>query len=102
MRRTLTLLLTLILVLPAAADEVLVFAAASLTDALQEIAKGYEKTSGDTIVFNFASSSILARQIREDAPADLFISADELKMNELQKRGLIDSKTRSGSKYEAR
>ena len=94
MRRFATLLLILFLTVPLAADEVLVFAAASLTDALREIAGGYEKTSGDTIVFNFASSSVLARQIREDAPADLFISADEVKMNELQKRGLIDPKTR--------
>lgn len=94
MRRTLTLLLILFLTLPLAADEVLVFAAASLTDVLQEIARSYESASGDTIIFNFASSSVLARQIREDAPADLFISADELRMNELQKRGLIDPKTR--------
>jgi molybdate transport system substrate-binding protein len=94
MRRTLILLLVLLVSLPVAAEEVRVFAAASLTDVLKDIAKDYERGSGDRIVFNFGSSSMLARQIQEDAPADLFLSADELKMDALQKRGLIDRKTR--------
>jgi molybdate transport system substrate-binding protein len=71
-----------------------VSAAASLTDALQEIAPVYERQSGDAIVFNFGASSILARQIEEGAPADLFISADELKMDQLQQRGLVVKKSR--------
>jgi molybdate transport system substrate-binding protein len=49
-----------------------VFAAASLTDSLQEIAGAYEKISGDKIVFNFAASGVLARQIEEGAPPTSF------------------------------
>ena len=67
-----------------------VSAAASLTDVLQEIASHYS----DKVVFNFGGSSILARQIQEGAPADVFISADELKMDDLQRRGLIVPKSR--------
>jgi molybdate transport system substrate-binding protein len=76
------------------ADEIEVFAAASLTDALKEIAARYEKTSGDTILFNFAASSTLEIQIKAGAPADLFFSADEAKMDDLSKQGLIDPATR--------
>ena len=57
---------------------VLVFAAASLTDALKEIAASWEIAGGESVVFNFAASSLLARQIREGAPADVFLSADEV------------------------
>jgi molybdate transport system substrate-binding protein len=71
-----------------------VFAAASLSDALKEIAAVYEKHSGDKVVFNFGASSILARQIQEGAPADVFFSADEAKMDGLEKRGLILKETR--------
>jgi molybdate transport system substrate-binding protein len=76
------------------ATEVSVFAAASLTDSLKRIAANYEKISGDTIIFNFGASSTLARQIEEGAPADIFFSADEAKMDGLAKKGLIDSTTR--------
>src|SRR5947209_6251348 len=78
---------------PAPAD-ITVFAAASLTDALQEIAAAYEKATGDKVTFNFAASSALARQIQEGAPADLFFSADEAKMDDLEKRGLLAKGTR--------
>jgi molybdate transport system substrate-binding protein len=77
-----------------ASAEITVFAAASLTDALQAIGSSYEKAAGVSVHFNFAASSVLARQIAEGAPADLFLSADEEKMDRLQARGLIDSKTR--------
>ncbi|HKO59170.1 MAG TPA: molybdate ABC transporter substrate-binding protein [Thermoanaerobaculia bacterium] len=76
------------------AANVRVSAAASITDVLQEIAPAYEKQTGDGIIFNFGSSSMLARQIQEGAPAGLFISADELKMDQLQQRGLIVKKSR--------
>ncbi len=76
------------------ADEIGVFAAASLTDALQEIAAAYERRSSDRIVFNFGASSQLALQIREGAPADLFISADEEKMSLLAKQRLLVDSTR--------
>src|SRR5262245_42890485 len=90
-----TLPLTLfVLVLHARAAEVTVFAAVSLTDALKQIATNYERQSGDKIVFNLGASSTLARQIEEGAPADIFFSADEAKMNGLEKKGLIDATTR--------
>src|SRR6266567_3748760 len=68
-----------------------VSAAASLMDALQEIARQYRQA---TIVFNFGASSLLARQIIEGAPADVFISADEASMNRLQERGLVALESR--------
>src|SRR5215831_9659309 len=74
--------------------EVNVYAAASLTDVMKEIASAYETESGDKILFNFGASSLLARQIIERAPADMFLSADEAKMDELEKAGLIVTETR--------
>ncbi|HEX6901961.1 MAG TPA: molybdate ABC transporter substrate-binding protein [Thermoanaerobaculia bacterium] len=79
---------------PASAEEIQVFAAASLTDALQEIAAAYEAKTGDKVLLNLASSSTLARQIQEGAPADLFFSADEAKMDALEKKGLVLKGTR--------
>ena len=76
------------------ADQVNVFAAASLTDSLKQIAAGYEKTSGDKIVFNFAASGTLARQIEAGAPADIFFAADETKVDALEKKGLLVGGTR--------
>jgi molybdate transport system substrate-binding protein len=73
---------------------VLVFAAASLTDALKEIAASWETAGGESVAFNFAASSLLARQIREGAPADLFLSADEVQMDGLEKAGLVEPGTR--------
>ena len=86
MRRLLVLLL---LARALHGGEVRVFAAASLTDALRDIAARYETTTGDRVVFNFAGSSTLARQIEEGAPADIFLSADEEKMNRLDRQHLI-------------
>jgi molybdate transport system substrate-binding protein len=76
------------------AAEITVFAAASLTDSLKEIASNYEKKHGDKIVFNFGASSFLARQIKEGAPADIFFSADQAKMDDLERDGLVLKDTR--------
>jgi molybdate transport system substrate-binding protein len=76
------------------ADEVEVFAAASLTDALNEIAATYEKSGGDKIIFNFAASNTLDMQIKAGAPADIFFSADEAKMDDLEKNGEVVKGTR--------
>jgi molybdate transport system substrate-binding protein len=76
------------------AAEVTIFAAASLTDSLKEIAANYEKSSGDKIIFNFGASSTLARQIEAGAPADIFFSADEAQMDGLAKKDLIEPATR--------
>ena len=78
----------------ARAGELTVFAAASLSDALKEIAVIYQKQSGDRVVFNFGASSMLARQIQEGAPADVFFSADESRMDVLEKAALILKETR--------
>jgi molybdate transport system substrate-binding protein len=77
------------------ASEVLVFAAASLSEALRDVTSNYQKESGDKIVLNLAASSTLARQIEEGVSADIFFSADEAKMDALEKRGLIIAETRT-------
>jgi molybdate transport system substrate-binding protein len=71
-----------------------VFAAASSTDSLKAVAQRYEGQSSDKIEFNFAASSLLARQIEEGGPADIFFSADDKWMDELETRGLIAKETR--------
>jgi len=76
------------------AETVTVFAAASLTESLKQVAADYEQTSGDKIVFNFAASGTLARQIESGAPADIFFSADEAKADGLEKKGLLVAGTR--------
>ena len=76
------------------AAELTVHAAASLADAMKEIGAAYEKESGDKLLFNFGASSLLARQIEQGAPADLFFSADEAKMDDLEKKGLLLPETR--------
>lgn len=76
------------------AADVTVFAAASLSDALKEIAPLYTKTTGDTLRFNFGASGALARQIKEGAPADVIVSADELRVDQLEKAGLLAAGTR--------
>ena len=68
------------------AEELFVSAAASLTDALKEIGAKFEKESNTKVVFNFGASSMLARQIEEGAPADIFFSADEAQMNRIQNK----------------
>ena len=76
------------------AATVTVFAGSSLTDALQEIAAAYQLQSRDRVVFNFAGSGTLARQIEAGAPADIFFSADETRTDALDKKGLLVKDTR--------
>lgn len=71
-----------------------VFAAASLTDVLTELGAAYEAAGHPRPLFNFAASSVLARQIDQGASADLFISADEPWMDYLAERRLVDASTR--------
>ncbi|MEQ9695169.1 molybdate ABC transporter substrate-binding protein [Shimia sp. SDUM112013] len=78
----------------AAADRLTVFAAASLKEALEDVAGLYEAATGNEVVLSFAGSSILARQIAFGAPADVFISANEAWMDDLETRGLIAPDTR--------
>lgn len=79
----------------ASGADLTVFAAASLTDSLKQIAANYQKQTGRTVTFNFEASSILARQIEQGAPADIFFSADEAQMDRLAKKGLVDPVTRT-------
>jgi molybdate transport system substrate-binding protein len=80
--------------LPAAAEEVIVSAAASLTDALKEIGGSYQTKTRNKVTLNFGSSAALARQIVEGAPADIFFSAAAEKMDMLEKTRRIDPATR--------
>ena len=74
--------------------ELLVFAAASLTNVLGELAPAWEKASGVPVKLSFAASSVLARQIEAGSNADVFISADQEWMDYLQTRKLIAKSSR--------
>ena len=80
--------------LRAAADSVLVFAAASLTNALDQVAAVWAAETGHTAVMSYAGSSVLARQIQEGAPADIFISASEDWMDAVAASGDLRDGTR--------
>ncbi len=75
--------------------EINVSAAASLTDALTEIQAEYEMQTDVGILFNFAASGALQKQIREGAPCDLFLSASKEHMDALEAEGLIFPETRT-------
>jgi molybdate transport system substrate-binding protein len=78
----------------AGADAIIVAAAASLTDALKEIGAAYEARSAHKVSFNFGASSMLARQIEEGAPADVFFSADLAQMDILEKNRRLEAGSR--------
>jgi molybdate transport system substrate-binding protein len=78
----------------AAAQEVLVFAAASLKNALDDVIAAYGQDSGAKVTASYAASSALAKQIEQGAPAQLFISADLDWMDYLEQRHLIVDATR--------
>lgn len=68
---------------PEAREEIVVFAAASMTETLNQIKETYEKDHNVTLTFNFDSSGTLKTQIQEGADCDLFISAGQKQMNQL-------------------
>lgn len=78
----------------ARADEALVFAAASMKTALDEIAQDFAAATGHSAAISYAGSSALARQIQAGAPADLFISANTDWMDVLETEGLIAAGSR--------
>ncbi len=78
----------------AADKEILVFAAASLKNALDDATKIYQAKTGETVKNSFAASSALAKQIESGAPADIFFSADLDWMDYLQEKNLIDTGSR--------
>ena len=66
-----------------------VSAAISLSDAFEELATVYAKEGGGPVRFNFAGSNVLARQIVNGAPVDVFVSADEAQMAAVEKAGSV-------------
>jgi molybdate transport system substrate-binding protein len=98
MRSWMSLWLVLLAVPSVAAESerpaLIVFAAASLTDVLQEVGDGFTAQTAVPIKFSFAASSTLAKQIENGAPADVFFSADVEWMDYLQSRKLIQVPTR--------
>ncbi len=74
-----------------AKTEIIILAAASLTDVCQELKEDYEKKNDDIeLTFSFGSSGALQTQIEEGAPVDLFISAAAKQMNALKEKSLMD------------
>ena len=71
-----------------------IFAAASLTDAMQAVGKAYTAKAGVPVRFSFAASSLLAKQIEAGAKAELFVSADQQWMDHAQQAGFIDQRSR--------
>lgn len=67
----------------------IVFAAASLKTALDEIAAAWQRESGQLVRVSYAGTPALARQIEQGAPADVFLSADRAWMDYLAQRGLV-------------
>jgi molybdate transport system substrate-binding protein len=76
------------------AADVIVFAAASLKNALDDATHGFEQQGGAPVKISYAASSQLAKQIESGAPADIFISADLAWMDYLEKRNLVQPGTR--------
>jgi molybdate transport system substrate-binding protein len=79
----------------AGAPTLTVYAAASLTDALGEIAVAWTHAGGHPVRLSFAASSVLARQVEAGARADAFVSADATWMDYLERRGLLVPRTRA-------
>jgi molybdate transport system substrate-binding protein len=95
MSRLASLVLALALPLGAAAQQITVSAAASLTDAFKELGPKFEAGKpGATVRFNFAASGVLLQQISQGAPVDVFASADQETMNRAADQKLIDASTR--------
>lgn len=75
--------------IPAAAADLVVFAAASMKGSLDKAATAFEAGGGPKVVISYASSSQLAKQIEAAAPADVFISADSKWMDYLVEKGAV-------------
>src|SRR5262245_19182723 len=75
-------------------DDIVVFAAASLTNALDAISAEWQKETGKKATIIYAASSVLAKQIEQDAPAQIFISAELYWIDYLEQRKLITPESR--------
>jgi molybdate transport system substrate-binding protein len=76
------------------AEDLNVFAAASMKTALDQIGTVWKTKSGNGIIATYGSSATLAKQVEQAAPADIFISADQAWMDELAKNKLIKTESR--------
>ncbi len=94
MRRLFVLALLLLAPATAFAQDLTVFAAASLTDAMRDVAAAWEAQGNPKLRMNFAASNTLAQQIEQGAPANLFASADNRWMDWAAQRNLIAPDTR--------
>lgn len=95
-RLALASVLAATLAMPASAEEeVVVFAAASLKTALDAVAAEFEAETGHDVTVSYAGSGQLAKQIIQGAPADIFISAAENWMDEVERAGLVVAGTRA-------
>lgn len=94
-RRILAFMLTCAVASACHAQTITVAAAISLKDALGKIAGQYTRQTGQTVEFTFGSSGQLASQIKNGAPVDLFISAANKQVDDLQKAGVLDAATRT-------
>jgi molybdate transport system substrate-binding protein len=90
--RALALLLATTFAAPASADEVVVFAAASLKTALDPIAADFQTATGHRVTVSYAGSNALAQQIIQGAPADIFISAAVNWMDEVERNALTTTR----------
>lgn len=79
----------------AGAGELLVFAASSTADALEEVGRAYRDRTGQEVRFSLGASSDLARQLLAGAPGDVFLSADWSQMERIERAGLASAKERS-------
>lgn len=77
--------------LPVQADTLTVFAAASLKNAFDAIGEAFTDETGVNVVFSYAGTSALARQIEQGAPADVFAAANVDWVNYLSERGALDA-----------
>jgi molybdate transport system substrate-binding protein len=89
-----SLLALLLCLVPVTAMAQTVFAAASLTDSMKQLAELYRTRTGRTVTLSFGASSTLARQIEQGAPADIFFSADADWMDYLARGGHIAAGSR--------
>lgn len=78
----------------AASTPLLVFAAASTTEALTELGPAFTAATGTAVSFAFGGSSDLARQLKSGVPGDVFLSADQTWMDDLERIGLVQPGTR--------
>lgn len=92
--RAATLVLAVLPPIMATAEEITVFAAASMTNAMAEVEERFEAAAGHDVTLSLAGSSALARQIQQGAPADIFISANPGWMDRLEEDGLVEAGTR--------